>query len=81
MESCYCTIKPVCVLKANLYMATKGNTQEQFPYYDGDYLITPKTKEQVLETKNKKMNDNLFVLAIPYHAVGNQSGTTVIIGE
>ena len=49
--------------------------------YDGAYTITPKTVAQTLQTKDKKMIDDVSVLAIPYHAVSNQSGTTVIIGE
>ena len=49
--------------------------------YGGSYEVTPKTVAQTLETKDKKMKDNVSVLAIPYFEVSNTDGTTVIIGE
>lgn len=33
--------------------------------YTGDYTITPGTAEQVLETRNMRMTDNLTVNPIP----------------
>ena len=48
--------------------------------YDGDYIITPKVESQLMRTKNKKMEDNVTVLAIPYFETSNLTGKTVYIG-
>ena len=45
------------------------------PPYEGEYVITPKPfTEQVLETKNKSMSDDVTVLEIPYSEVTNPEG-------
>ena len=49
--------------------------------YSGDYTITPKVWSQSFETKNKRMEDDLTVLAIPYYETSNPTGKTVYIGE
>lgn len=52
--------------------------------YDGDYIVIPKAfKEQVLETKGKKMEDNVTVKEIPYYETSNIDGgeTVYIAGE
>ena len=50
-------------------------------YYTGDYVVTPSTEEQTLNTKNHMMNDNVLVEEIPYFETTNESGGyTVIIG-
>lgn len=51
--------------------------------YDGEYEVTPlANREQVLETKNKMLKDNIIVKEIPYHETTNlQNGTTVFIGK
>ena len=66
-------------IQADVYRATY--TQETVPVYSGAYAVTPKTVAQTLETKDKKMKDNVSVLAIPYFEVSNTDGITVIIGE
>ena len=48
--------------------------------YKGDYIITPKVESQSIKTKNKKMEDNVTVLAIPYYETSNPTGKTVYIG-
>ena len=48
--------------------------------YKGDYTITPKIDSQTMRTKNKKMEDNVTVLAIPYYETSNLTGKTVYIG-
>ena len=48
--------------------------------YKGDYTITPKVDSQTMRTKNKKMEDNITVLAIPYYETSNLTGKTVYIG-
>lgn len=49
--------------------------------YDGDYNVIPRVYQQVLETKDKVMNDDVTVEVIPLAAVINLSnGYTVTIG-
>ena len=50
--------------------------------YDGSYKVTPKVTEQVLETKNSYMKDDVTVIGIPYFDVSNASGgSTVYIAD
>lgn len=50
--------------------------------YTGQYIITPKTIEQVLPTDNKQLDDDIIVKEIPYKEISNpQGGNTIIIGE
>lgn len=49
--------------------------------YQGDYNVIPRVYQQVLETKDKVMNDDVTVEIIPLAAVINLSdGYTVTIG-
>lgn len=49
--------------------------------YEGEYTITPETTAQTLQTKHKRMQDDLTVLAIPYYETTNTTGgSTVYIG-
>ena len=60
----------------------KDGSGGMLPPYEGEYVITPKPfLEQVLETKNKSMTDDVTVLEIPYSEVANpQGGKTANIG-
>lgn len=50
---------------------------DSIPSYEGDYILVPKIKEQVeLETKGKKLKDNIIMLEIPIYEVG----TVITIG-
>lgn len=52
------------------------------PTYDGDYQVVPKSIEQVLSTKDKKMTDDVTVKAIPYFETSNEEdGVTIFIGS
>lgn len=52
------------------------------PTYDGDYQVVPKSTEQVLSTKDKKMTDDVTVKAIPYFETSNEEdGVTIFIGS
>ena len=44
------------------------------PPYEGEYEITPKIDEQVFETKDKRMTQDLKILSIPYSEVSNPEG-------
>lgn len=46
--------------------------------YGGEYTVTPRMYEQVLETANKRMAEDVTVLQIPYYEVGNESGGTTV---
>lgn len=49
--------------------------------YEGAYIITPSGEIQILETNQKKMNDDVTVLAVPYAETANSAGgITVTIG-
>lgn len=68
-------------LDVELEIGTIIRVGGDFPDYEGEYEITPKITEQVLETKNKSLLDNITVFQIPYASVSNPSGgNTVTIG-
>lgn len=48
-------------------------------YYDGPYVVTPASHEQILETKEKFLEENVEVKEIPYFETSNEYGTTVYI--
>ncbi len=50
--------------------------------YEGSYVaVSMPDESQVLETKDKHMNDNVLVLPIPYYETSNpRGGKTVYIG-
>lgn len=51
------------------------------PFYDGEYEVTPRKSEQILETENKSMKENVKINPITYSAVDNPfGGQTVTIG-
>lgn len=53
------------------------------PEYIGDHIITPSSKSDiVLNTKDKKLNENITVIKIPYYQTSNtDGGETVYIAE
>lgn len=52
-----------------------------FPYYDGEYEVTPRLTEQTLETYHTIMRDDVTVHGIPITRTSNpQDGLTVLIG-
>jgi hypothetical protein len=56
------------------------NSGDGLKPYTGDYDVIPKVVDQVLETKNLSMTDDVTVKEIPMHEVSNDYGTTIIIG-
>lgn len=50
-------------------------------FYDGEYEVTPKVTEQILETKSKVMIKNVTVKEITKAVFDNEKGLTVQIGE
>lgn len=67
--------------EAIIFKTVEGGASGKLPYYKGEYEITPKVTEQILETKNKSMKEDITVFQIPYSSVINPSGgQTVTIG-
>lgn len=56
-------------------------TDKEKDYYEGPYVVTPKSQEQILNTKNKFLDDNVEVKEIPYFETSNEFGTTVYIAK
>ena len=51
------------------------------PPYEGTYVVTPRKVEQVLETNDKRMTDDVTVEAISYIEASNLGGgMTATIG-
>lgn len=65
---------------SNLVGTYEKSTQYFVPEYTGEVEVTPTSGEQLLETKNKKLKDNITVHATPYSSVSNPyGGNTVTI--
>ena len=47
---------------ANVSITSGGYTP---PSYDGEYVVTPKTEEQSLPTKDRYLTENITIKAIP----------------
>lgn len=56
---------------------------EEYSYYEGTHSVKPSTNKNItLETKKKKLDDNIVIMKIPYAEVSNNSGGyTVSIGD
>lgn len=51
-------------------------------HYTGEYIVTPDTESQTLETAGKLLDDNVTIKEIPFYNVSNNSGgSTVYIGR
>ena len=57
-------------------------TSEDFERYNGQYEVTPlPLVEQILQTKDTVLEDNIVIQPIPFHQVDNAAGgRTVTIG-
>lgn len=56
-------------------------TKAEGEKYDGDYIVTPKTRSQTLETANKVLTSDITVEAVPYYETSNLYGDTVYIAS
>lgn len=71
-------IQTECTFKTNFGEVILVKTDD---VYEGDYNVTPRVYQQVLETKDKVMLDDITVEVIPLSKVINPSnGYTVTIG-
>lgn len=58
-----------------------SNGGDRFPFYTGNYTVTPVKRQIVLPTKHKSMSDDVTIFQIPYAEVHNESGgLTATIG-
>lgn len=56
--------------------------QQTYPQYTGETDIIPKARQdQILETANKLVVQNIIVHEVPYEETHNESGTTVYIAK
>lgn len=56
-------------------------TGDILPYYKGPYSVKPKVRsQQILNTKQHSMKEDVVVEEIPYTEVHNTKGLTFIIG-
>ena len=67
------------------FFSTFGEIQEVIadaPLYSGGYTVVPAMDEQMLETAEKLMQENLIIKPIPFYDVGNTTnGRTIYIGS
>ena len=62
-------------------LSNAGVIYRPVPEYEGEYIVDPSFDEQILETKDKKMTDDVTVNAIMVNTVSNPAGgNTVYIG-
>lgn len=47
---------------------------QNFPYYKGNYVVTPNRGDQELQTANQILKENITVIAIPFSQVSNMAG-------
>lgn len=58
-----------------------GIPNREYPFYGGNYEVTPTIDEQVVSTKNKTLLDNLKINGIPVQEeINSTGGKTVTIG-
>lgn len=65
-------------LSGTLNLKTIGS---DFPDYTGDTVIIPTTSDQLLETSNKIVRDDILVEKIPIFETSNEYGVTFIIAS
>lgn len=58
-----------------------GGGSGRLPYYTGAYVVDPRKVEQILETKNKSMREDVTINEIYYSETSNLGGgLTAYIG-
>lgn len=74
-------IKGKIGISGRLQGKVKTADARPLPYYEGEYDITPTFEQQVLETKQKSMSDNVTVEKITTLEMDNDAGgVTYIFG-
>lgn len=79
-------IIPIEFNKTNEYFELEFNNYQQVissevPKYEGEYTVIPEVEKKEVPTRQKFLEQNIEVLAIPYLEVANSAGgETVTIG-
>lgn len=70
------------VFQTDFESASKIVIVDTTEHYKGNYEVTPKTIQQVMQTRNLIMDNDVIINKIPYFETGNNSGgNTVYIGS
>lgn len=81
VESIIGVLNPKGVIKGTVCISKQIVMPDGQEVYEGQYDITPKVTEQIMQTANKYMIDDVTIRKIPVYKVSNTSGgTTVYIG-
>ena len=51
-----------------------------YEFYEGNYTFTSSTANQIVETKEKVLQDNIIIFKIPTEEVPNEAGIGFYIG-
>lgn len=57
-----------------LDFTVEGSSEARLPYYEGTYVVDPRKVEQILETANKSMAEDVTVNPIYYSETSNEGG-------
>lgn len=70
------------IFQTDFESASKIVLVDTTEHYNGDYEVTPKTIQQVMQTRNRIMDNDVIINKIPYFETGNNfGGNTVYIGS
>ena len=70
------------VFQTDFESASKIVIVDTTEHYKGNYEVTPKTIQQVMQTRNLIMDNDVIINKIPYFETGNNSGgNTAYIGS
>ena len=70
------------VFQTDFESASKIVIVDTTEHYKGNYEVTPKTIQQLMQTRNLIMDNDVIINKIPYFETGNNSGgNTVYIGS
>lgn len=63
------------------HLTGKLSNSKSYKPYTGEYEVIPKARiDQVLDTTDKLLTDDVVVREIPYEETHNESGITICIG-
>ena len=78
MRSCWIDME--ILDRSCIDLEIRSDSGGRLPPFAGPYIVIPKAwQDQMLETKNKSMTDDVTVTEVPYVEVSNIYGTTVSI--
>lgn len=70
------------VFQTDFESASKIVIVDTTEHYKGNYEVTPRTIQQVMQTRNLIMDNDVIINKIPYFETGNNfGGNTVYIGS